>query len=260
MPLSLPTLLVAGGGLLAGLLLGRLAARPGSSTPPPQPDASPSTRAPLSLAPSRAGALTMPPEVPWRDFVEQSGDWPWQTDDQLRFVPVPDAPVPPSIIPPDTEGRSWEEVIVPELPHDFAIAHLETLNRHGPIAVTLTRRSSTGELRYLELRGKPVFDAAGQFQGYRGIGREVTDRARLSANLERNEERIHALIAYSTDGYWEQDANLRYTAITASSGHLADLAAEDAIGTRRWELPLGTARRIGRRSAVVRAHRPTQAD
>lgn len=232
---SLPYLLVAGGGLAAGLLLGRIS-RPRPVPPPTPAPLSVSGAPPLSAMPPRP----MPPGVPttpWRDFVEIASDWPWETDATLRFVPVPDAPTPPSIIPPDTIGRSWEEVIVPELPPDFAIAHQESLGRHGPIAVTLTRRSATGEVRYLELRGRPIFDSAGQFQGYRGIGREVTDRARLSANLERNEERIHALIAYSTDGYWEQDANLRYTAITASSGHLADLAAEDAIGNRRWELP-----------------------
>ncbi len=216
-----PYLLTVGGGL-AGLLLGLLLRR----RPP----------APLAPRPTPGESHSAPP-APWRDFVELSADWPWETDATMRFVAIPDAPTAPSIAPADAPGRTWEEVIIPELPTDFAIAHRDTLSRHGPIAVTLTRRSATGEVRYLEIRGRPVFDASGRFQGYRGIGREVTDRARLSADLERNEERIHALIAYSTDGYWEQDANLHYTAITASSGHLADLAAEDAIGARRWELP-----------------------
>ena len=216
-----PYLLTVGGGL-AGLLLGLLLRR----RPP----------APLAPRPTPGESHSEPP-APWRDFMELSADWPWETDATMRFVAIPDAPTAPSIAPADAPGRTWEEVIIPELPTDFAIAHRDTLSRHGPITVTLTRRSATGEVRYLEIRGRPVFDASGHFQGYRGIGREVTDRARLSADLERNEERIHALIAYSTDGYWEQDANLHYTAITASSGHLADLAAEDAIGARRWELP-----------------------
>jgi PAS domain-containing protein len=59
----------------------------------------------------------------------------------------------------------------------------------------------------------------------------------LAADLERSEERTVALIAYAHDGYWEQDADLRYTTLTASSGHLTDLAAEDVMGSRRWELP-----------------------
>ena len=204
--------------LLAAVLVGRLAARkpPPAPAPPPPPE---------QAAP------------PWLDFVEISGDWLWELDADHRFIAIPGAPAAPSIAPADALGRAWEEVILPEVPADFAQAHRDTLARHGPITVTLTRRSQSGELRYLEMRGRPVFDAGGHFQGYRGIGREVTDQARLGAELERNEERIHALIAYSNDGYWEQDADLRYTAISASSGHLSDLGAEDSIGTRRWELP-----------------------
>ena len=173
----------------------------------------------------------------WRDFIEVSGDWLWETDSELRFVAIPDAPPPPSIAPPDVIGRHWKDVVLPDLPADFAVALEETMARHGPLAATLPRRTPGGELRHLELKGRPMFDADGHFSGYRGIGREVTERARLAADLERSEERIVALIAYGHDGYWEQDADLRYTTITPSTGHLADLAAEDAIGSRRWELP-----------------------
>ena len=214
---TLPGLLLAGGGVAAGLLASRLLGR----KPAPPPAAPPPEQ----------------PAPPWLDFIELTGDWLWETDAEHRFVAIPGAPPAPSIAPADALGRDWEEVIMPDVPPDFAQAHRDTLARHGPVAVTLTRRSPSGELRYLALRGRPVFDAGGQFQGYRGIGREITDEARLKAELERTEERIHALIAYSTDGYWEQDADLRYTAISASSGHLSDLGAEDAIGTRRWELP-----------------------
>ena len=100
------------------------------------------------------------------------------------------------------------------MPPDFAIAHRESLGRHGPIAVTLTRRSATGECAILNCAVARCSTPAG-FLIYRHR-REVTERARLSPTSERNEERIHASSPSSTDGYWEQDANLRYTAITAS--------------------------------------------
>jgi PAS domain S-box-containing protein len=216
---ALPYLL----GGLAGLVAGILLAKRVRNQPHAVANAAPMTPALLTTR--------------WRDFVEVSADWLWETDADLRFISLPGVPAVPSIAPQDAVGRTWEEVIVPDLPIDFAIAHRDILARHGLVAVTLTRRSPSGETRYLELRGRPVFDAAGRFQGYRGIGREVTDKARLRDDLARNEERIHALIACSANGYWEQDADLRYTAITASSGHLADLAAEECIGSRRWDLP-----------------------
>ncbi|MBL8453799.1 MAG: PAS domain S-box protein, partial [Zoogloea sp.] len=190
------------------------------------------------LRPPQTRSATRPAAEPlWRDFIEISGDWLWETDSELRFVAIPDAPPAPSIAPQDVIGRHWKDVVLPDLPADFAVALEETMARHGPLAATLPRRTPGGETRHLELKGRPMFDAEGHFSGYRGIGREVTERARLAADLERSEERIVALIAYGHDGYWEQDADLRYTTLTASSGHLADLAAEDAIGSRRWELP-----------------------
>ena len=173
----------------------------------------------------------------WREFVEISSDWLWEIDSDHRFIDIPGAPPIPSIAPSGLTGKSWEEVVASELPADFALAHRETMERHGPVTVTLTRVSPSGEVRYLELRGRPIFDAIGRFQGYRGIGREVSDRARLTSELQRSDERFHALVAQCADAYWEQDGNLRYTAITARSGHLADVAGDGAIGNRRWEIP-----------------------
>ncbi len=210
-----PYLLGGVSGLAAGLMARRLLRRRPATAVPPHP-----------------------PQAPqWRDFVEVSGDWLWEIDAELRFVAVPDAPPAPSIAPEGVVGRSWKEVVMPDLPAEFALALEATMARHGPMAATLPRRTQGGELRYLELKGRPMFDAGGHFSGYRGIGREVTEQARLAADLERSEERTVALLAYAHDGYWEQDADLRYTTLNASSGHLADLAAEDLIGSRRWELP-----------------------
>ena len=195
-----PYLLGGVSGLAAGLMARRLLRRRPATPVPPHP-----------------------PQAPqWRDFVEVSGDWLWEIDAELRFVAVPDAPPAPSIAPEGVVGRSWKEVVMPDLPAEFALALEATMARHGPLTANLPRRTQGGELRYLELKGRPMFDAGGHFSGYRGIGREVTEQARLAADLERSEERTVALLAYAHDGYWEQDADLRYTTLNASSGHLAD--------------------------------------
>ena len=216
---AFPPYLVGGmGGLAAGFVARRLLRRRPEGRSAPRPAREPA----------------------WREFVEISGDWLWELDSELRFIPVPDAPPPPSIAPEAVIGRSWKDVVLPGLSTELAAALDDTMARHGPLATTLPRRAPGGELRHLELKGRPLFDAEGHFTGYRGIGREVTERARLAADLERSEERMVGLLAYGHDGYWEQDADLRYTTIIASSGHLADLAAEDMVGRRRWEIPGAT--------------------
>ncbi|WP_346286667.1 PAS domain S-box protein [Zoogloea sp.] len=216
---QLPYLAWGVGGLLAGALLQRLLRRqPEAALPPPQ-----------EAPPAEAA-------VAWQEFAELSGDWWWETDADLHFVDTP-RPPPADLGLACAAGQSWAVTVMPDVREDFASALLDTLARRAPVSATLTRRGPDGEVRHLELHGAPRFDASGAFLGYRGVGRDVTERARLAAELLDNEERIHALLDCSEDGYWEQDADLCYTTLTARSGQVGDLAAEDTIGRHRWDLP-----------------------
>jgi diguanylate cyclase (GGDEF)-like protein len=49
----------------------------------------------------------------------------------------------------------------------------------------LAREQAGGEVRHYSLSGEPVFDAAGEFRGYRGVGREITERKRVEQALAR---------------------------------------------------------------------------
>ena len=74
--------------------------------------------------------------------------------------------------------------------------------------------------------GRPVFDAAGRFQGYRGAGSDVTERiaveaqhARLAAIVEASHD---AIVSWSLDG--------EITSWNAEAERLYGYAAEDALG------------------------------
>lgn len=216
---QLPYLAWGFGGLVAGAVLQHLLRRRPGTVSPPVPTEIP------------AEAI-----VAWPEFAELSGDWWWETDADLLFVDTPRPP--PAVLGLDNlSGQSWHATVMPDVQEDFAPAVLDTLARRAPLSLTLARRGPDGELRHLELHGAPRFDASGSFLGYRGVGRDVTERARLAAELLHNEEHIHALLACSEDGYWEQDADLCYTTLTARSGLVGDLAAEDTLGRHRWDLP-----------------------
>jgi signal transduction histidine kinase len=45
-----------------------------------------------------------------------------------------------------------------------------------------------GEIRHIRLSGRPVFDAAGRFRGYRGTARNVTSEVVIEIELERRVE------------------------------------------------------------------------
>jgi len=58
---------------------------------------------------------------------------------------------------------------------------------------------SDGEIRHLETRGEPVFDALGQVVGFTGTVVDITDRKRIEEQLRRNEAEIRAILVAIPD-------------------------------------------------------------
>lgn len=58
---------------------------------------------------------------------------------------------------------------------------------------------SDGEVRHIETRGEPVFDALGQVVGFTGTVVDITDRKQTEEKLRRNEAEIRAILAALPD-------------------------------------------------------------
>jgi PAS domain S-box-containing protein len=63
------------------------------------------------------------------------------------------------------------------------------------------------------------------------------ERARAAAALRAGEERFRSLVALSSDWYWEQDENFRFTDFSATVEELAGWSPASRIGRTRWEIP-----------------------
>ncbi len=51
------------------------------------------------------------------------------------------------------------------------------LDAHVPFRnFELSRLGDDGSERFISISGDPVFDAAGAFKGYRGVGTDITER------------------------------------------------------------------------------------
>lgn len=72
----------------------------------------------------------------------------------------------------------WETDFEVQVGSDWE-AQRQRLEQHQPFQDLIIHRSvQSGEECYLSLSGKPVFDGAQQFTGYRGIAKDVTARKR----------------------------------------------------------------------------------
>ena len=133
----------------------------------------------------QAEAVTRDSEARFRSLVELSSDFYWETDAEHRITRTTHAEKHRPASTPVVGKTRWE---VPSVHPDAAgwAAHRATLDARQPFRdFEMGRIDPEGETRFLSISGEPMHDAQGEFLGYRGVGREVTQR--------RREERLVAL-------------------------------------------------------------------
>ena len=135
-------------------------------------------------------------EARFRRLVALSSDYYWEEDASHRVCFVSDdyetaTRRPPSAI---LGKRRWELPALNLAPADWE-RHRARLARREPFRdFELQRKAADGSSLWLSLSGEPVFDAGGEFRGYRGIGRDITARKR-DEQLQRLEHAIARCLA-----------------------------------------------------------------
>lgn len=110
------------------------------------------------------------------DFAEIAGCWFWETDATLRFTWMTKSVE--TIVNAPREwhyGKTRTDIGMPDLAPEKWQEHLALLAAHKPFQNFEYRRHSPYGVQWLRTSGVPVFDEQGDFQGYRGIGRDVSD-------------------------------------------------------------------------------------
>ncbi len=135
-------------------------------------------------------------EARFRRLVALSSDYYWEEDSEHRVSYVSEdyqsaTRRPPSAI---LGKRRWELPALNLSEADWA-RHRARLERREPFRdLELERKTADGSSVWLSVSGEPVYDAAGRFKGYRGIGRDITARKR-DEQLQRLEHAVTRCLA-----------------------------------------------------------------
>ena len=117
-------------------------------------------------------------EARFRDFAEASGDWFWETDSEHRMVWMSKAVEDASRVSEQWHmGKRRIDMCARELMATPAAIqdHQRTLDMHLPFSDFEYPRRSPSGIRWIRTSGVPVFDEEGDFTGYRGSARDITD-------------------------------------------------------------------------------------
>jgi PAS domain S-box-containing protein len=128
-------------------------------------------------------------ELRFRDFAETASDWFWEQDENLRFSYLSDPVTKSGLVPSAHIGKTRREVVFLGVSEEQWRAHQDDLNARRPFQnFRFQRKSPTGDIRHVSVSGKPVFDEAGRFLGYRGTARDVTAEMMTELELARRVE------------------------------------------------------------------------
>jgi diguanylate cyclase (GGDEF)-like protein/PAS domain S-box-containing protein len=126
----------------------------------------------------RTDALSLS-EARLSSLLSLSADWIWEQDADLRFTYFSEGiEAAAGISPQMLIGRQRLEGSQFDAPSDARAAYEDSIQQRRAFRdFTYAFQRPDGMRRYIRISGEPVFDDSGQFRGYRGVGRDVTQTA-----------------------------------------------------------------------------------
>ena len=124
-------------------------------------------------------------EARYQDLTSMSSDWLWQQDAQFRFSEMSYGLSITRLNPEKTLGKTrWELPILGVTEAQWQ-AHRQVLERHEPFKDLVYQIETVpGQLRWFSITGNPMFGPDGEFLGYRGVGKDITERKAAEQQIE----------------------------------------------------------------------------
>jgi PAS domain S-box-containing protein len=137
----------------------------------------------------RAAEALRESEARFGDYAATASDWLWEIGPDYKFTLLTENAFHSD--PADRIGSfCWDHALDLETEPEKWRFVRETLDSHKPLHnLVYCSVDGAGAPMYVKVSGKPVFDADGEFRGYRGTGTDVTALRTAEAEARENERR-----------------------------------------------------------------------
>ncbi|WP_313081112.1 EAL domain-containing protein [Pulveribacter sp.] len=125
-------------------------------------------------------------EARFRSLCDLSSDWYWEQDAQGRFTDIAGVAAHRDTRLQALRGHTLWDVGAANMGDAEWTAHRERLAARQPFReLELKRVEPSGESSWIALSGEPIVSARGTLLGYRGVGRDISERKRVEGEIER---------------------------------------------------------------------------
>jgi diguanylate cyclase (GGDEF)-like protein/PAS domain S-box-containing protein len=176
-------------------------------------------------------------EARFRCLTEMSSDFYWESDVEHRFTQRTERKMGAA----DSHlrlvlflgARRWE---IPSLSPDEVgwQAHRVLLDAHLPFReFEISRVGGNGTVRHVSVSGDPVFDSAGNFTGYQGIGTDITERKQSEDLLRTQQTQIKLaaqVFAQGREGITIADAQGHIVMANKAFGAISGYTEAELLG------------------------------
>lgn len=131
-----------------------------------------------------AHAVALANEVRFRSLTELSSDWYWEQDEQLCFVEFAGNRDNPIHLYRGVYGtRRWDIPALNMTEADWDVHRAVLAARQTFRDLEILRTDPKGNLVWTSISGTAIFGFNGEFQGYRGVGRDITAQKKADETI-----------------------------------------------------------------------------
>jgi PAS domain S-box-containing protein len=183
----------------------------------------------------RAESAMRKSEERFRNLTETISDWIWEVDKESFYTYVS-----PKIIhilgydPEEIIGKTPFDLMPPEeAKRVFKIFNNIVASQEPFHCLENVNLHKNGHPVVLETSGSPIFSADGEFLGYRGVDRDITNRKQTENALQESESKLSAMLSSIGDHMSMMDKNLN---IIWANEIAEKIFGNDIIGRKCYEV------------------------
>ncbi|KRB28677.1 diguanylate cyclase domain-containing protein [Acidovorax sp. Root70] len=130
----------------------------------------------------------------------------------------------------EVEGQVWAPIVHPDdLP--LVTQALQGVSPAQPLAVVENRVvTGDGTIRWCQFSNRALFDDNGQLMEWQSVGRDVTERRQLEAELAQASEQFQDLYDHAPCGYYALDGQGKYVHLNLLTLQWLGMPREEVIG------------------------------